>query len=449
MQPSSFYQQARLSRDRRFDGTFFIAVRTTGIFCRPICPVASPKEENVEYYQLAERAMEAGYRPCLRCRPDSSPRSWAWKGVDTTVERALKLLAHNTELNLAEIAVRLGVTDRYLRKLFQQRIGMAPKRYQLFQRLLFAKQLLHDTGLTVEQVAQAAGFQSARRLQDNFRQHMSLTPAQVRGRKQTGRFMQLMLQFRPPYDWPGIRDFLATRAIPGMEWVTGDSYARTFRIGGACGYFKATYLAGDNGFAIELELDRLESLKALVNEIRRVLDLDADIQLIGERLKLAGLADSQITPGLRLPGVWDPFEAGCRAILGQQVSVKAAIGQVSLLVDQLGGDCPRGRYFPTAEAISQADLGFLRMPDARRQTLQRFASYWHEQGEPLQPDELLQLKGIGPWTVNYMRMRGYSNPDIWLDSDLVIKKRLAGLNIDSQQVTPWRSYLTLQLWSLT
>ena len=158
------YQQARLSRDRRFDGRFFVAVKTTGIFCRPICPAVAPKEQNVEYYPLAEQAMQAGYRPCLRCRPDSSPQSWAWKGVDTSVERALRLLSEHPELSLGQIADKLGMTDRYLRKLFQERVGMAPKRYQLFKQLLQAKQLLHQTNLNVEQVALACGFQSEKGL---------------------------------------------------------------------------------------------------------------------------------------------------------------------------------------------------------------------------------------------------------------------------------------------
>ncbi|MBN7821515.1 DNA-3-methyladenine glycosylase 2 family protein [Bowmanella sp. Y57] len=441
------YQQARLSRDRRFDGRFFVAVKTTGIFCRPICPAVAPKEQNVEYYPLAEQAMQAGYRPCLRCRPDSSPQSWAWKGVDTSVERALRLLSEHPELSLGQIADKLGMTDRYLRKLFQERVGMAPKRYQLFKQLLQAKQLLHQTNLNVEQVALACGFQSARRLQDNFRQHLQLSPGEIRNHAVPGQKMQVQLSFRPPYHWPMLRDFLALRAITDMEWVTDNSYARVFRHAGAKGYFCAEYQADKHCFNVSLELDDLSQFTGVIAHIRRVLDVDADSGLIGERLRQAGISAEQHVQGLRLPGVWSPFEAGCRAILGQQVSVKAAIGQVSLLVTQLGEQGEKGRYFPAPEVIAHADLSFLKMPASRRDTLRRFAEYWAAFGEPTEPDELLALKGIGPWTVNYMKLRGYSNPDVWLDTDLVIKKQLQQQPVDADCVAPWRSYLTFQLWS--
>lgn len=391
--------------------------------------------------------MQAGFRPCLRCRPDSSPQSWAWKGVDTSVERALRLLADHPELSLSQIADKLGMTDRYLRKLFQQRIGMAPKRYQLFKQLLQAKQLLHQTHLSVEQVALACGFQSARRLQENFRQHLHLSPGQIRHHANAGQPMQIQLSFRPPYHWPMLRDFLAQRAIADMEWVTQNSYARVFSYGGGQGYFCAEYQADKHCFNVGLELDDLSLLTGVLTHIRRVLDLDADTGLIGERLRQAGVCPEQQVEGLRLPGVWSPFEAGCRAILGQQVSVKAAIGQVSLLVNQLGGQGEKGRYFPTPEAIAHADLSFLKMPASRRDTLRRFAEYWATFGEPQEPDDLLTLKGIGPWTVNYMKLRGYSNPDIWLDTDLVIKKQLQQQQVDAERVSPWRSYLTFQLWS--
>ncbi|WP_438865184.1 bifunctional transcriptional activator/DNA repair enzyme AdaA, partial [Neptunicella sp.] len=227
------FQQARLARDARFDGQFFVAVKSTGIFCRPICPATPPKEHNVEYFLLAEQAMQAGFRPCLRCRPDSAPSSWAWKGVDTTVERALTLLTDYPQLTLQHIAVKLGISDRYLRNLFSQKVGMTAKQYQLCQQLLFAKKLLHETALSIEQVALSCGFQSSRRLQDLFKKRLQLSPAQVRKNKPLANdHIQLSLAFRPPYNWPMLRDFLALRAVTGMEWVNDDSYARTFDLDG-------------------------------------------------------------------------------------------------------------------------------------------------------------------------------------------------------------------------
>ncbi|MDF2179662.1 AlkA N-terminal domain-containing protein [Aliiglaciecola sp. CAU 1673] len=443
------HQQARLSRDRRFDGQFFIAVKTTGIFCRTICPATLPKEENVEYFPMAEQAMDAGYRPCLRCRPDSSPHSFAWKGVDTTVERALKLLREYPHLSLEQISEKLGVSDRYLRKLFNLHVGLAPKRYQLFQQLLFAKQLLHESRLNVEEVALAAGFQSARRLQDNFKQYLGLSPKQIRQvNSKHDAPLSLHLAYRPPYAWPELRQFLAARAIESMEWVTDNSYARTFRLASCEGYFIARHRPERHGFEVELELSDLSQLKAVIDEIRRVLDLDADSMLIGERLVASGVPEDKLVQGLRLPGVWHSFEAGCRAILGQQVSVTAAIKLVTQLVVALGETHSRGRLFPTPSAVAQSDLAFLKMPGSRREALQRFAAYWHAHGEPENLQDILALKGIGPWTLSYMQMRGQSHPDIWLDTDLVIKKQLNKYVVDASQIAPWRSYLTFQLWSM-
>lgn len=444
---NSLYQQARLSRDKRFDGMFFVAVKSTGIFCRPVCPAVLPKEQNVTYYDLAAQAMAAGYRPCLRCRPDSAPGSCAWKGTDTTVERALSLLSAFPHLSLQQIADKLGISDRYLRGLFQQHLGLSPKRYQLYQQLLFAKQLLHQTGLSIEQVAQAAGFQSARRLQDNVRQHLQLTPSQIRGKQEHSRPLELKLSFRPPYNWPQVRDFLALRAVPEIESVDDDSYARTFRLDGRQGWFHARFDQSNDCFVVQLEMQPLDNLKAVIDQIRRILDLDAQMPVVSAALTSCGIAVRDQLPGLRLPGVWAPFEAGCRAILGQQVSVKAAIGLLTRLTELCGESSERGRLFPLPEAIAEADLSSLRMPSSRRETLKRFADYYlqHKHHEP---DELLRIKGIGPWTVSYIKLRGYSQPDIWLDSDLVIKKQIASYALQPDHAAPWRSYLTLQLWSM-
>ncbi|WP_416306728.1 DNA-3-methyladenine glycosylase 2 family protein [Neptunicella sp. SCSIO 80796] len=443
------FQQARLARDARFDGQFFVAVKSTGIFCRPICPANPPKEQNVEYYPLAELAMQAGYRPCLRCRPDSAPYSCAWKGVDTTVERALTLLAEFPELSLEQISSKLGISDRYLRKLFKQKVGIGAKQYQLCQQMLFAKKLLHETSLNIEQVAAASGFQSSRRLQDNLKKTLQLTPKQIRSSKHIQhKSLRLSLSFRPPYNWPQLRDFLAMRAVPDMEWVSEDSYARTFSLDGVGGYFCARYQHDSHQFLVELDLQNLSILKPVLAQIRRILDLDADSHLIERHFEDLGMPRQDIVSGLRLPGVWSPFEAGCRAILGQQISVTAAIKLLSKLVHQLGSE-QDGRYsFPPPQAVMQSDLTFLGMPNARRETLRRLAEYQLE--DPT--DELqnwLKIKGIGPWTVDYARMRGQSNPDIWLGTDLVIKKRLAQLQLDPQLAAPWRSYLTFQLWSRT
>ncbi|MBC3766559.1 DNA-3-methyladenine glycosylase 2 family protein [Neptunicella marina] len=444
----SHYQQARLTRDPRFDGQFFIAVKSTGIFCRPVCPARLPKESNVEYFELASQALEHGYRPCLRCRPDSAPHSYAWKGIDTTVERALRLLSDYPHLSIENIAEKLGISDRYLRKLFKSKIGLTAKQFQLNQQLLFAKKLLQETTMSVEQVAQSTGLQSARRLQELMQRSLRLTPRQLRRKASnvpTG-IIVLEMPYRPPYCWAHMRDFLARRAVAGSEWVDEKSYARLFRFAQTQGWFKATHQPQRNSFSLEIELTDLSCLKPLLANIRRLFDLDADMSVIEQQLLKTGFPVDKLLHGLRLPGVWSAFEAGCRAVLGQQVSVTAAINQLILLVDTLGEQTARGKLFPTAEQIKEADLSFLRMPNARRETLKALAGFCVEQPDA-DVQQWLSIKGIGPWTVDYTKMRGLSNPDIYLGGDLVIKKQTEHMQFEADNAAPWRSYLTLQLWN--
>lgn len=442
------FQQARQTRDPRFDGTFFIAVKTTKIFCRSICPANLPLEKNVEYYQFAQQAMGAGYRPCLRCRPDSAPHSFAWQGVDTTVGRALRLLNENRAKNIGHIATKLGISDRYFRQLFQQKLGLSPKQYQLFDKVLFAKKLLHQSNLNIEHIAQASGFASARRLQQNFKNVTGLTPQQVRqGKIKQDQLICLNLAYRPPFNWQHLHRFLAARAIVGMEDTVNNCYARTIIIDGQQAWFKVSPVPDQNALKLELTLTDITYLPRILNNIERIFDLNADIQHIQDQLQLSGLGKDQLLPGLHLPGVWDTFEAGCRAILGQQISVKAAINLLTLLTHKLGEQKEGKYYFPSAKSICESDLGFLKIPLSRKQTLRAFAEYMQNSAhEDL--DKWLTIKGIGPWTVAYAKMRGLSSPDIWLNTDLVIKKQLTKCALDSDLARPWRSYLTFQLWSM-
>ncbi len=453
-------RRARLARDPRFDGRFFVAVKTTGIYCRPICPAPAPKEKNVRYFDSAVAAANQGFRPCLRCRPDSAPASFAWKGTDTTLERALKLIDNGALLegSVERLSERLGIGPRYLNKLFQAKLGTSPKQYALYQQLLFAKSLLQQTSMPVTEIALAAGFGSVRRFNDCFVRSLQLTPTALRrqsgGKTATG--LTLLLSYRPPYAWSALRDFLQARLIPGLEWCSEHSYGRTFRwpqADGAFleGYFTARHRPERCGFSVTLELSRPGSLLPIIRNIRRLLDLDADIALIEEQLKLLpGLGD-RIIPGLRLPGIWDPFEAGVRAVLGQQVSVAAARGLVTQVVDQVGPSLGEHRLFPTPAELAEADLGFLKMPGRRRDTLTRLAEHCVQAGVDSDPDGWEALPGIGPWTVRYARMRGLSDSDIWLGSDLGVKRALEreGLTLEPSQASPWQSYLTFQLWNLT
>lgn len=439
-------QSARTSRDKRFDGKFFVAVKTTKIFCRNICRVKLPKEENVEYFDFAAQAQAAGYRPCLRCRPESAPHSWAWQGTETTVKRALKLIREDLSQDLESITARLGISDRYLRKLFEQHLAISPKQFQLTEKLLFAKSLLHQTPLTIEQVAQSSGFSSSRRLQENMKKGFFLTPSEIRKQtEQSATSLRVFLSYREPYNWQHIRDFLAFRAIEPIEHVTDHSYHKKFTWNGIKGAFTATINYEKSGFDVEIELTDMRVLYQVIDNIRRVLDLDADIAEIENKLLSSGIPKNQLNTGIRLPGVWSVFEAGVRAVLGQQVSVKAAINHVKHLVTEIKGEYADA--FPLPEEVANTDLSFLKMPERRKASLSELARLCAEPEGELNLESWLAIKGIGPWTVAYAEMRGLSMPDVWLNSDLVIKKMLSKYQIDELQVRPWRSYLTIQLWS--
>jgi AraC family transcriptional regulator of adaptative response / DNA-3-methyladenine glycosylase II len=443
--------QARLSRDPRFDGLFFTAVKTTGIYCRSICPARPPKESNVEYYQHAHLAQKAGFRPCLRCRPDSAPGSPAWRGIDTTVIRAKRLIDEGAleQGSLVDLANRLGVSDRYLRRLFEQQLGVSPKSYALFQQCQFAKNLLHQTKMPITSIALASGFNSVRRFNDCFKQQLGLSPSQIRKLSETvPADLSLKLYYRPPYDWGAMSRFLQARTIEGLERVDDESYSRSFELDGASGSFTVVHAADKCRFNVRIDIDDETKLKSVVNNIRRILDLDTDISGVEVCLQNNWPSNMTFQSGLRLPGTWTVFEAGIRAILGQQVSVIAARKLVTLLVSTLGRKSANGYYFPTAEQLACADLSFLKMPNKRRETLRSFATYYFN-SPPSDPSSWLAIKGIGPWTVDYAKMRGLSDPDIYLAGDLGVQKAIGKTDkqFRPENSAPFRSYLTFQLWS--
>ena len=445
-------QKARLSRDPRFDGLFFIAVKTTLIYCRPICPATTPKEENVTYYASAIEAANAGYRPCLRCRPDSAPDSPAWKGVNATLEKAIKLIGEGAlqDSSLVLLANKLGISDRYLRQLFKKYLGVSPKSYALYQQCLFAKKLLHQTTLPITQVALASGFNSVRRFNDCFQSYLRLTPSKMRKSCiMPSNSLHLELSYRPPYNWKAMHKFLMARAIPQLEWGDENSYGRTFDWLDTSGFFTVHHIESKHQFDVVIELNNLHHLSPIVNNIRRILDLDVDIQTVDQNLQSGFDSFMDFKPGLRIPGIWSTFEAGIRAILGQQISVVAAHHLVTKLVQSLGKKSQNFRLFPSAEAIVKSDLSCLKMPASRKQTLRHLAMHYLKHNNPNDPQAWLTLKGIGPWTIDYAQMRGLSNPDIYLGGDLGIKKMTKNFKQDFQPdlASPWRSYLTFQLWN--
>lgn len=510
-------RQARLSKDARFDGAFFTGVFSTGIYCRPICPAVAPKEVNVAYFATAVEAANAGLRPCLRCRPDSAPNSYAWKGTQTSLERALLLIdsgclssvmslsgEHVTQGgSVEELASRLGISARYLRRLFNEKLGTSPKRYAIYSQLMFAKQLLHQTQLSVTHIALASGFNSIRRFNEAFVQHLQLTPTQVRksayqqpssDTKPDSLSLKLNLSYRPNFDWSASQEFYRLRAVEGMEWDLANGYGRSFVMGEACGFFELVHQPDKHSFKLTLTLARAQDIshvRQLVMKIRTMLDLDLDSATVESRLLTLPWLPSSFVSGLRIPKTWSVFEAGCRAVLGQQVSVKQGCHLLSQLVAACGETCQIAgrevRFFPTANAIANASLDELKMPGARKEALKALASYvdQHPDGDI---DDWIDVKGIGPWTIAYAKMRGAGEANVLLSSDLIVKQQLSVLstgvgkdygrvidektgeatgkrsqawrdlsklpvdeyaelvNKTAKQVAPWGSYLTFQLW---
>ena len=533
---ASICREARMSRDPRFDGKFFVGVLTTGIYCRTVCPAVAPKEQNVRYFDSAVKAAQAGLRPCLRCRPDSAPGSNPWKGTGTTLARAISLIeagalagksSGEPASTVTQLADRLGISSRYLNKLFTEGFGTSPKQYALYRQLLFAKQLLHQTQLPITQVALAAGFNSIRRFNEAFKQTLQLTPTQLRKTALTkavkeqdidsstgfgeigtlGEFvphygLTLYQYYRPPLDWASQLAFYRLRAVTGMEWFTpqvshpqasdavqiadetnlaaeakaddnGLEYGRCFAIGKMRGTVQIIHEPKLNRFKLAIALTEdsaVDELQLLVTEVRRILDLDADMQQIEQGLSTLPSLGLMPFSGLRIPGAGSLFEAVCRAILGQQVTVVQATKLLNILVEAYGERFSLNgreyRLFPTPEAIRVAGLTELKMPGARKLALNALAAFICEHPEA-SVDDWLSVKGIGPWTIAYAKLRGLGDPNVFLHSDLIVKKHLLALYIKnnkldetaaaavsypklceqlSQQIAPWGSYLTFQLW---
>ncbi len=451
-------RRAHLARDPRFDGEFFLAVRTTGIYCRPVCPARAPSERNVTYYRSAAQAAGAGYRPCLRCRPESAPDSPAWLGTSTTVRRALGLIREGVlnDGGLAALAGRLGVGERYLRKLFQRELGASPRDVALNQRLLFARKLLAETGMPITEVAFAAGFGSVRRFNSAVREQFRATPGELRARRKTDggkAAIRLQLHYRPPYDWEGVIGVFRRHAVAGVETVGDACYQRTITAGGP-GVIRVSPLPGRNALQLELDLPDQGQLMPVVARVRRMFDLDANPAVV----HIALAADERLAPllarfpGIRSPLHWTPFEAAVRAIVGQQVSTLAARGICSRLAAATATP-GTGPTFPQAAALASLDDRHFPMPARRRETLRALCIACVGREEALQLGELEALRGVGPWTVSMVALRGFGNPDILPAGDLGLQRAWQALCRDPAPIQssavgwrPWRAYAANLLW---
>ncbi|MGQ4659973.1 AlkA N-terminal domain-containing protein [Lysobacter sp. F6437] len=474
-------EQARLSRDARFDGLFFTAVTSTGIYCRPICPAPTPKRENVTYFSNAAAAETAGFRPCLRCRPELSPGDDSWRRGDATVARALKLIDQGAlaEAPLANLAGRVGIGERQLRRLFVDRLGAAPLGVHGTRRLLFAKQLLTETMLPITEVALAAGFGSLRRFNAAFLEAYRMAPRDLRRRPRAdiGEVLTLRLGYRPPYDFESMLGFLRTRALPAVEVVDADSYARVIappddEPGQAPGWLRVSaWPDGEHALRLQLHGVAPSRLLSIVARLRRMFDLDADPQAIASVLsgdsKLGPLL--QRRPGLRLPSGWDGFEIAVRAILGQQVSVAAARMLATRLAHKYGRalETPFApgleHIFPAPEALADADLSTIGVTRARAETIRNVARALLDGRVDFKPERTLDdfvarwvaLPGIGPWTTQYIAMRALGHPDAFPAEDLILRRVASdddtaltarALLARAETWRPWRAYCVIHLW---
>ncbi|MEM0954462.1 MAG: Ada metal-binding domain-containing protein [Pseudomonadota bacterium] len=457
---TSIYRRARLSRDPRFDGLFFIGVTTTGIYCRPICPARLPREENVRYFASAAEAAQAGFRPCLRCRPESAPASPAWVGTDTTVNRAVALIQSGflNDAKLAALADRLGVGERYLRKLFDAKLGVSPQALAHTQRLHLAQKLLKETALPVTQVAFAAGFRSLRRFNSATQDAFGCAPSALRRTQSVSARagIELSLSLRQPYDWQGVIALFRRHAVAGLDEVNEDQWTRSLATPhGAAKVTVAQRMPGALQASIRLSDNR--DLMAVVAQLRRIFDLDAqpaDIaDALGEDALLLPLLKQR--PGIRSPCFATPFEACVRAVLGQQVSTAAARTHCERIVDacnqkaEIAGETVP--LFPTPRAMLEIPDSVLRMPAGRRATLRRLCELFA--AGHVEREQLLSVKGVGPWTADLVDMRGHGRPDQFPLSDLGLVRAVEAegfsqdaLKLRQQQWTPWRSYAANLLW---
>ncbi|HET8539969.1 MAG TPA: AlkA N-terminal domain-containing protein [Anaeromyxobacter sp.] len=471
--------RALRTRDARFDGRFYTAVLSTGVYCRPVCPAPLPRLERCVFYPSAAAAHAAGFRPCLRCRPELAPGVAGWRGTTNTVSRAVSLIADGgwgAEDDVESLAERVGVGGRHLRRLFARHVGATPVAVAQAQRVLFAKRLLVETSMPMAEVALASGFGSIRRFNDVIGRTFGRPPRalrRARAEAPPGGGVTLRLGHTTPYAWAAMLAFLGARAIPGVEQVEAGTYRRAVALGGATGVVAVRAGRGGDHLVATIRLSRVAALPAAVGRLRRLLDLDADAPAIDGHLSrdplLAGLVAAR--PGLRVPGAWDELELAVRAILGQQVSVAAArtmAGRIAAAHGTRVPDAVEGApalAFPGPERLAGAPLEAVGLTGARAAAVAALARAVADDPDLLRPradlaatlERLVALPGIGPWTAQYVAMRAFREPDAFPASDLGLARALsrrggrptpAAVLRRAEAWRPWRAYAAMHLWSL-
>ncbi|MES2475856.1 MAG: AlkA N-terminal domain-containing protein [Verrucomicrobiota bacterium] len=474
---NTLYQALR-SRDRRFDGAFFVGVTSTGIYCRPVCPSRTPLRKNCRFFVIAAAAQDAGFRACLRCRPELAPA--VHRAAESGVASQLVALLRQAALeggSMEEVAQQSGWSVRQLSRKLAEECGTTPGSIMRTERLLFAKRLLHETDLSMTEVALRSGFRSVRRFNAEFAEKSGMTPGAIREKrmgKVTPGSLRLRLDYRPPYAWSEMLGWLRARATRGVEVVSDDAWTRAVRVGGHEGWLQVSQDSLHDCLIVELSSNLTVSLPQLVRRLRSLFDLDANpaemLPLFENDPLLGQVADRY--PGLRIPGAWDLFETAVRTVIGQQVTVAAATTVAGRLAARLGERCasnPHGLEFhavtPAALAVATVDeLAALGMPGKRALALQTLARHAMDGGLEILPfatleevsRSLTELPGIGPWTADYIAMRALRHPDAFPAGDIALRKALGdGIAISqaaaetvSQRWRPWRAYAAALLWQL-
>ncbi|MGL3199957.1 MULTISPECIES: DNA-3-methyladenine glycosylase 2 family protein [Curtobacterium] len=475
--------RAVASRDARFDGQFVTAVHSTGIYCRPSCPARAPSESGITFYRTSAAAHLAGFRACKRCLPEATPGSPEWDLREDVAGRAVRLVLDGVveREGVPGLAARVGYSERQLGRIMTAELGAGPKALSRAHRAQTARTLLTSSDLPIADVAFAAGFASVRQFNDTVREVFAVTPSELRARRTlrpvADGALHVHLPARAPFDAQGLLEWHALHALPGTEQVDVgpdgrvSSYGRLVSLPGGTGWFRATAAAGRAvGIDLQVRVEDLSDLPVLVARVRALFDLDADpiaVDSVLATLPELATAVGRV-PGIRLPGAVDPHEVVVRTLIGQQVSVAAARTAQTRLVGALGAVTPEsvlpgGRLFPTVDVIADQGATVLRGPAARVQTILRVAAALADGSLVVDPGQsvqelragLLAVKGIGPWTADYVALRVRHHPDLFLHSDLAVRNgaqelglpgAVRELSLRSEQVAPWRSYLTMHCW---
>lgn len=490
--------RAFAAHDKRFDGKIFVGVTTTGIYCRPVCAARMPKFENCIFFKSAAEAEQAGFRPCKTCRPELAPGDNS-QDHDRIAHKTASYIEKNCSLNesMEDIAQRFGFSLRQLRRIFKEEFNVTMIEYQQTCRLLLAKKLLTETDLSVTEIAAASGFGSVRRLNETFREKYRMAPGELRKRKKKGSMysgsIDIGIGYRPPYRWDELLDFLRLRAIDGVEYADEQSYSRIIRKkdkagSDVFGWIRVRNVPDRDILRVEISESLMPVLSGVIDDVKRMFDMGCDPVEISDKLESVGkVCSGGFREGTRLPGSADGFEICVRAVLGQQITVRAArtlaerfvlnfgvpvtasVPDADAAEASTGAEAPGAgnlRYaFPSASEICSLEgriedhLGPLGITASRARAIKAIAEMceegqidWEQDEAKEVMDKLLKIRGIGPWTAKYIVMRAMSYPDVFLENDAGVKKGLAGLSAKeaaaaAEEWRPWRSYAVMNIWN--